>query len=190
MKKLIKTLFSFLIVNICIFTLFSHAQNDNAATLVDWKTFNAKIKTLSAWKSQNYKDYWNKITTIKESKTQPWNWIIKDNISTSESLPIRVRYDNDTIYYYSNAKEIYLNSDSSEMFYNFIKLNDISWLKNRDASNVKNMYNMFAGCYNITNTSPLKDWDVSNVTNMAGTFVILIQKTLQIWQVYSIIVKN
>ena len=172
MKKIIKAMFSFFIVNIYIFTLFTHAQNDdNYAILVDWKTFNTKIKTLAAWKSQNYKDYWNKIATIKESKTQPWNWINKDNISTSETLPIRVRFVDNTIYYYTDAKKIYLNSDSSEMFYYFNKLNDISRLKNWDTSNVTNMNDMFAWCYELTEVSALKNWDISNVTNMAGMFV-------------------
>ena len=170
MKKLIKTLFSFLIVNICIFTLFSHAQNNNIATLVDWKTFNAKIKTLSEWKTQTYENYWNKITAIKQSNNQPWNWINKENISLSESHPVRAWFDNGTIYVYSDSKEIYLNPDSSNMFSKFSNISDLSRLKNLNTSKVTNMDNMFVWCYWITNVLALNNWDTSNVTSMYSTF--------------------
>ena len=171
MKKLISLLALFIMVIINIVTQISFAQEDSASvTLVDWKTFNAKIKTLSEWKTQTYENYWNKILAIKQSNNQPWNWITKDNISLSESNPVRAWFDNGTIYIYSDAKDIYLNPDSSNMFSKFTKISDLSRLKNLKTSKVTIMDDMFAWCYWITNVSALSNWDVSNVISMKSAF--------------------
>ncbi|MBR4693747.1 MAG: BspA family leucine-rich repeat surface protein [Bacilli bacterium] len=86
-----------------------------------------------------------------------------------------------TIYWYSDAKVVYLNEDSSyffeyyedgENFYSiyFSNLEDISGLENVNTSLVKNMECMFDSCENLADISYLSNWDVSNVENMFALF--------------------
>ncbi len=177
MKNIIKLWALLTILTGIAFIPFVQAENNvephpwnGTATLVDWTIFNERIKTLAAWKKTTYNDYDTKITAIKKSNNAPWSSTITDNISYTASIPVQVRYNNGTIYYYSTAKNIYLSSDSSEMFNRLTKLTDISALKEWDTSKVTNMNSMFSLCQDLTNVSALSNWDTSNVTNMQSMF--------------------
>jgi hypothetical protein len=59
-------------------------------------------------------------------------------------------YNNDTIYYYTNASKIYLNKDSSHMFDDLEKVETIETLK-WDTTRVVNMSYMFSDCKELKN---------------------------------------
>lgn len=90
-------------------------------------------------------------------------------VSTQDSYyPVYAWYDNGAIHYYTEADKIYLNEDSSSMFYNMSNLQNIE-MDGWDTSNVTNMGSMFSYCSNLANLD-LSNWDTSNVTNMSWMF--------------------
>ena len=163
-------IFSCTLPNVYAGTISSISIRVNA-TLLDWKSFNEKVKTLVAGSKQDVNSYENKIKTIAESKTMPWSSVVKVNLSTSDDRPIRAWFEEDTLYYYSSGSRISLNEDSTSMFDNFTKLSNISALANWDTSSVKIMDDMFAWCTDLEELSALKNWDTSNVTSMNSMFV-------------------
>ena len=93
-----------------------------------------------------------------------------NKLSDSNSpLPIYGWFNNGTIYYYTDADDIYLNSESWDMFYTLDSLTDIDGMRYVSAKNVTNMSSMFWGTA-LSNLEPIKDWDVSKVTNMRHMF--------------------
>ena len=162
-------IFSYTLPNVHAGTISSISIRVNA-TLLDWKSFNEKVKTLVADSKQDVNSYENKIKTIAESKTMPWSSVVKVNLSTSDDRPIRAWFEEDTLYFYSSGSKISLNEDSSSMFKKFSKLSDASWLANWNTSSVKIMDDMFAWCTALQELSALKNWDTSNVTSMKSMF--------------------
>jgi surface protein len=84
-------------------------------------------------------------------------------------VPIVAWYDNGTLYYYTDADTIYLNQDSSSMFYGIRSgtyIDTSGW----DTSRATNMYNMFSECRSLE-TLDVSDWDTSSVTSMNNMFV-------------------
>ena len=89
-------------------------------------------------------------------------------VSTSDSeMPIYMWYNNNTIYYYSEATHPQLNPNSSNMFASLTGLYEID-LQTIDTSEVTNMSGMFM-LTQVTNPN-FSNFDTSNVTNMAGMF--------------------
>ena len=78
-----------------------------------------------------------------------------------------------TAYYYAETEKVYLNTDSSEMFYRsyIYQIENILGLdlSNFDTSKVTNMRSMFFGMSNLT-TLNLSNFDTSKVTNMGSMF--------------------
>lgn len=74
------------------------------------------------------------------------------------------------MYYYSAADKIYMNEDSSRMFYDFQVLDDISGVSDFDASKVKKMNDMFENSEKLTDFSPLLSWTTSSLENMEYMF--------------------
>ena len=74
--------------------------------------------------------------------------------SSDSSAPIYAWYDSSsqTIYYYTDAEVIYLNSDSSYMFNEFYYMTTVD-TTNWDTSNVTNMFSMFSYCTELTDIS-------------------------------------
>ncbi|MBQ3420420.1 MAG: BspA family leucine-rich repeat surface protein, partial [Romboutsia sp.] len=94
-----------------------------------------------------------------------------NTVSKEGSLyPIYIWYDSttNTVYYYSQDSDVYLNSNSSTMF-DSTNLADISGAASLNASRVTNMNNMFYGTA-ITNVDALSNWDVSRVQTMVDMF--------------------
>lgn len=77
-----------------------------------------------------------------------------------------------TIYWWSESQNVYLNPDSSKMFYGLLYLADISGLSELKTDYVTNMSSMFANVNNqsLTNVDALSNWNTSNVTNMSYMF--------------------
>ncbi|MBO4245805.1 MAG: BspA family leucine-rich repeat surface protein [Bacilli bacterium] len=130
---------------------------------------------------------------IKDSLTE------ENIISTSESNnPAYMWFDDNTgtIYYYSPAKALVMNEDSSYMFceianvtdldlsdFDTINVTNMAWMfydmamtnhfvlgDNFDTSNVTNMSGMFSEMYDLTSLNLGDKFDTSNVTNMAWMF--------------------
>ena len=82
-----------------------------------------------------------------------------------------------TAYYYSEPEKVYLNADSSKMFYreyskqkieNILEID----LSNFDTSKVTNMGSMFYNMRNLTSLN-LSNFDTSKVTAMSGMFTYM-----------------
>ena len=119
----------------------------------------------------------NKIERFKKSPVAPAASINAKNIENEESdYEIKLWLDptDKTAYYYTEPEKVYLNANSSEMFYskydeqkikNILEID----LSNFDTSQVTNMNNMFDGMTNLT-TLNLSNFNTSKVTNMRFMF--------------------
>ena len=119
----------------------------------------------------------NKIECFKKSPVAPAASINAKNIENEESdYEIKLWLDptDKTAYYYTEPEKVYLNANSSEMFYskydeqkikNILEID----LSNFDTSQVTNMNNMFDGMTNLT-TLNLSNFDTSMVTDMQYMF--------------------
>ena len=119
----------------------------------------------------------NKIEHFKKSTVAPAASMNVKNIEDEDSdYEIKLWLDptNKTAYYYTETEKVYLNRDSSRMFYseygtqkikNILDLD----LSNFDTSNVTDMNDMFRGMSNLT-TLNLSNFDTSKVTNMESMF--------------------
>ena len=171
------------------------------ATLEFGSTFNSKLKVLSGQDGASTQTDNYTITRFERSYVLSPSVDKNDakyKVSTwSSDTPVYAWFDNGIIYYYSEADEIFLNSDARFQFdrlraltsldglkyvqtsrtENLLKtfsemdsLVDISALKNWDTSNVTNMQYLFDDCPSLTNVDALANWDTSSVTNMSGAF--------------------
>ena len=132
--------------------------------------FNSAIKSLAAWTTIAYSTTGSTITKVLQAWSIP-SWVTTWLLSTQDSeFPIYGWFDNWTIYYYTQADKIYLNPDSSYMFYRLTNLTTIDMSK-RDTSNVIKMLQMFGVCSNLT-WLDLSNWDVSNVISMSNIFYL------------------
>ena len=139
------------------------------AMMTEGPDFNAKLKSLETAT--------NKIEHFKKSAVVPTASMDTVNIEDEESdYEIKLWLDptDKTAYYYTESEKIYLNEDSSEMFYrskseqklkNILDINLTSF----DTSKVKDMHDMFCYMINLTSLN-LSNFDTSQVTNMAYMF--------------------
>ena len=139
------------------------------AVMTNGPDFNTKLKALETAT--------NKIEHFKKSVVSPAISMNAVNIEDEESdYEIKLWLDptDKTVYYYTEPEKVYLNEDSSEMFYrskseqklkNILDIN----LSGFDTSNVKDMHDMFCYMINLTSLN-LSNFDTSQVTNMAYMF--------------------
>lgn len=144
------------------------------ATLDQGRILNTKFKRLTG-QVFTYSEITNNpdIKRISSSSTLTPDVNINSDeyiISAPDSsVPIYAWFNNDTIYYYSDADKIYLNKNSMELFKGLINLEDINAIAEFDASNMETMYTMFDYTA-IKNIDPLANWNMSHVTNMTESF--------------------
>ena len=139
------------------------------AIMTEGPDFNAKLKSLETST--------NKIERFKKNTIAPSASMNVVNIDDEESdYEIKLWLDptDKTAYYYAEPEKVYLNVDSSLMFYpgdDGQKIKNILEIdpSNFDTSNVTNMHAMFYGESNLTNLN-LSNFDTSKVTDMAGMF--------------------
>ena len=169
-------LFQIIGIGILSWNSFVHAQvvvedteisDKKETTFLPWIEFNAKIKRLAAGK-----DVWTGedkiITGIERSLTAPNAWVSTIILSKDGvSYDIVWWFNSWVVYYYTEADNIYLNEDSSYMFYYLSILDNIE-LNIFDTSRVTNMSYMFYNCW-VTSIN-VANWNTSKVTNMAGMF--------------------
>ena len=159
--------------------IFAHwTPYSGNATFLPGEQFNIKLKTLSNPTTTditaNSED--SKIESIVRYEKVPSQELLTSSeiISTNESeKPVYAWFDDDTIYYYTTARSIYLNTDSSSMFKNVRFLQNIQDIDIWDTSQVTNMSSMFfsAGYYATTwNIGDLSGWNTSQVTDMSWMF--------------------
>lgn len=143
-------------------------------TLVNGLTFNDIVSKLAGDSNcTSSSSDCKKVKEIKKSDVLKESDTVKNVSNTddeSQKNPVYVWFENGTIYFYSNADNIYLNSDCYKMFHGFKGLTDVDdFLKSVYSDKVTNMGEMFYEC------SLLKDLDFSNfntskVTNFSDLF--------------------
>ena len=111
----------------------------------------------------------NNIRYIVRASSIPSEYQKNSNIvSTSDSeIPIYMWYNNNTIYYYSEASHPQLNPDSHNMFSLMSSLESVEF-DTIDTSEVTNMSGMFM-LTRVTNPN-FSNFDTSKVTDMSGMF--------------------
>ena len=139
------------------------------AIMTEGPDFNTKLKSLETAT--------NKIEHFKKSSVAPAASMNAVNIDDDESeCEIKLWLDptDKTAYYYAEPEKVYLNKESSKMFYsksdeqkirNILEID----LSNFDTSEVTNMGEMFYGMSNLTSLN-LSNFDTSQVTNMGLMF--------------------
>ena len=151
--------------------IFSIVTNnyEYIALMTEGADFNAKLKALET--ATNKIKYFKKSTVAPAASMDAVN--IEDEKSDYE-IKLWLNPTDKTAYYYAEPEKVYLNTDSSKMFFsepseqkirNILKLD----LSSFDTSKVTNMGYMF---YNISNpaTLDLSNFDTSQVTDMGSMF--------------------
>ena len=140
------------------------------AIMTEGPDFNKKLQSL-------LENEFVEMKYFRRSLTAPASTINVANIENEDSeCEIKLWADPNTesVYYYTEPEKVYLNTDSSKMFYSgygsekiqkFLELD----LSNFDTSKVTDMGSMFYGTSNLT-TLNLSSFDTSNVTNMSYMF--------------------
>ena len=138
------------------------------AIMTEGPDFNEKLKALETAT--------NKIEYFKKSAVAPAASMNAVNIEDEESdYEIKLWLDptDKTAYYYAETEKVYLNTDSSEMFYRsyIYQIENILGLdlSNFDTSKVTNMRSMFGYISNLV-TLNLSNFDTSKVTDMGYMF--------------------
>ena len=153
--------------NKLIFSILTNNYN-RIAIMTEGPDFNTKLKSLVTAT--------NRIEHFKKSAVAPTASMNAVNIEDEESdCEIKLWLDptDKTAYYYAEPEKVYLNTDSSGMFFQvfFDGLENILEidLSNFDTSKVTNMSFMFSGMSHLT-TLDLSNFDTSQVTNMNNMF--------------------
>ena len=154
--------------NKLVFSILTNNYN-RIAIMTEGPDFNEKLKSLETAT--------NKIEHFKKSTVAPTISMNAVNIEDEESeCEIKLWLDptDKTAYYYAETEKVYLNTDSSRMFFSKQKdakiknVLDLD-LSNFDTSKVTNMQSMFFGIHKLS-TLNLSSFDTSNVINMQSMF--------------------
>ena len=154
--------------NKLIFSILTNNYN-RIAIMTEGPDFNKKLKALETST--------NKIEHFKKSTVAPAASMNAKNIEDEESdYEIKLWLDstNKTAYYYAEPEKVYLNINSTRMFYSSSdeqKIKNILeiGLSGFDTSQVMFMGSMFHGMSNLTSLN-LSNFDTSRVTNMRYMF--------------------
>ena len=133
------------------------------AIMTEGPDFNTKLKSLETAA--------NKIEHFKKSSTPPATTANAKNIEDEDSdYEIKLWLDpaDKTAYYYAEPEKVYLNEDSSKMFYYLPSLISLE-LSSFDTSNVTNMNHMFYIMSSLTSLN-LSNFNTSRVTDMEEMF--------------------
>ena len=156
-------------INKLIFSILTN-NYEHIAIMTEGPDFNTKLKALETET--------NKIEHLKKSTVAPAASMNAVNIDDEESdYEIKLWLDptDKTAYYYTEPEKVYLNEDSSKMFYSSYyeqKIRNVFDIdtSNFDTSNVINMSGMFFNMRNLTSLD-LSNFNTSKVANMSGMFV-------------------
>ena len=114
------------------------------------------------------------VKAIKRTDALPENFVgSASNTISFWGDPVYIFYDNTNnagiVYYYTEADAVYMNVDSSSMFYNLYSLSDISGIAGWRAEIVEDMGWMFYAT-EISSLDVLSDWRTINLTSLEHTF--------------------
>ena len=154
--------------NKLVFSILTN-NYDHIAIMTGGSDFNTKLKSLETAT--------NKIEHFKKSNVAPAASMNAVNIEDEESdYEIKLWFNptDKTAYYYTEPEKVYLNTDSSKMFYSEYgeqKIKNILEIDlfNFDTSKVEDMHWMFAGMSSLTSLN-LSNFDTSKVTSMISMF--------------------
>ena len=133
------------------------------AIMTEGPDFNTKLKSSETAA--------NKIEHFKKSSTPPATTANAKNIEDEDSdYEIKLWLDpaDKTAYYYAEPEKVYLNEDSSKMFYYLPSLISLE-LSSFDTSQVTDMSSMFRGISSLA-TLDLSNFNTSRVTDMEEMF--------------------
>ena len=155
-------------------TVTLYAQwREGEATFISGGTFNKTIKELANPTLENIgaTTLDQNITSIQKYISVPSQSIISDarivSINTSD-YDIYAWYSNGTIYYYSEAINLYVNGDTSQMFRSMANVTEID-ISTISTSRSTYMNSMFYGDNNLV-TLDVSNFDTSNVTSFGAMF--------------------
>jgi len=154
--------------NKLIVSVVSNPYTPKAVMTEGW-SFNKKLKALEA--STNKIKYFKKSTVAPAASMNAVN--IEDEDSDYE-IKLWLDPTDKTAYYYAEPEKVYLNTDSSMMFYSDYDEQEIKNileidLSSFDTSKVTNMGRMFSGMSNLI-ALDLSNFDTSQVTDMRYMF--------------------
>ena len=141
------------------------------STFLQGLQFNAKIKQLAGNQDATYETENTNITSIVRSNSLNIMPTDDNVVSTSDSnTPIYAWFDNNsgTLYYYTDAVNIYMNSSASYMFYNLRNATSID-LDDINTTKTTSMYGLFHSCINLSNLD-LSNFDTSDVRSARAMF--------------------
>ncbi|MBR5418670.1 BspA family leucine-rich repeat surface protein [Candidatus Saccharibacteria bacterium] len=152
-------------------------QSTRAAYLRNGESINLLLKNLvpGANATSHYEDHDSTIKAFKRAVSKPddFDTRTKAKISQESSeFPIYAWLGNDgeTVYYWSDAEEIYMSGRSNSIFEAFDVLEDISGLTDFDTTRVETLGWAFKGCTMLTDLSPIADWVLPKLTELTGIF--------------------
>ena len=140
------------------------------AIMTEGPDFNKKLQSLLENEFVEMK-YFRKSLTAPASTTNVAN---VENEDSECEIKLWADPNTESVYYYTEPEKVYLNTDSSKMFYSgygsekiqkFLELD----LSNFNTSQVTSMYSMFLDMFYLT-TLNLSSFDTSKVTNMNDMF--------------------
>ena len=157
--------------NKLIFSILTN-NYDRIALMTEGPDFNAKLKSLET--STNRIEHFKKSTVAPAASVNALN--IEDGDSDYE-IKLWLDPTDKTAYYYAEPEKVYLNTNSSLMFYpgddeqKIKNILDVD-LSNFDTSQVTNMHAMFYGMSKLAILN-LSNFNTSQVTDMGGMFAIM-----------------
>ena len=109
-------------------------------------------------------------TLAKSTSAPDANQTTIDVTETGSDKPIVMWLDGDTMYWYSEANEVYLPENSQYLFMDWTALESVPGLASINTSKVTNMRQIFDRDAKFSDPSGLASWDVSKVTNFSYAF--------------------
>ncbi len=160
------------------FSYHSVGADSSAETMLETgSVVGARMKSLAAGKDLKYWTETGDIKAIRKSDSLPDGFVPTNanTISVANSkCPVYIFFDNANddgiLFFYSEAKTIKMNPDSSFLFAFNTALTDISDLSSLDASNVTSFYGTFQHDSSLRDLAPLASWDTSVLVDMRVMF--------------------
>ena len=173
---------------ICVFVFLLIMTSGYAAFSTNI-TFHAKgnikepSRVIKSWVKNETGDfhtdfYRNRIVTVTflDNNKIPSNAIESWNVSEDQKhgsvKAWIVQNDEDNTKYdlYIGAKDgVIANPNSTRLFSDFREVTSINFNNNFDTQNVTNIFQMFAGCENLTQIN-VENWNTSNINNISSVF--------------------
>ena len=148
------------------------------AMFLPGKEFNTKMKELAGNDISSVQYPFTiidtNITSIKKEETEPneSNKEEKNVVSITDSpYPIYIRYEDGTIFWWSEDETPSLNKDASMMFSSLSVLSDINSFSKFDVSNTNSLEQLFYYGSSLSNIESLSNWNMQSVETMRGMFI-------------------